>query len=162
MSKIFFKDLQGVRLCRRTPHLRSLNRSFFRSFIEALGLSSQVRPICAQVAPSWAPGGPSWAPSGGSDGRSWVQVGDPNRSKIDQQIDHLLDHFFWSIFDRFLVDFGPNLASKISKKSIKIDINIWCNNILTIWCRCPQNPIKTNAFLRFLLCRLCFVGSEER
>ena len=82
MSKILVKDLlRGPASAALPTRVQSINRSFFRSLIEDLGLSCQVRPICAQVAPSWVPGGLCWAPSGGSK----VDLGTKLGTQIDQK-----------------------------------------------------------------------------
>ena len=55
----------------------------------------------------------------------------------------------------FFIDFSLIFDPKIIKKSMEKQLKNHPNNITPKSCRCPWNPIKTNTFLRFLLCRQC-------
>ena len=108
-SKIFFKDLQGVRPCRPpNPWVNpvfDLFRSFFRNSWSKLSSSSQLCPSCPKLSPSWPLLDSKWGVRGDLGAKFGTQIDQKSIKKSDPTSDR-----FW---DRFLIDFGAQLGPKI-------------------------------------------------
>ena len=101
---------------------------------------------------------PTWPQFASQLGPKILPKSSQEPSKIHPNIDLIIDHFFYWFFIDFSLIFDP----KIIKKSMKNLLKNHPNNITPKSCRCPWNPIKTNTFLRFLLCRQCYVKTKNQ